>query len=261
MTRKRLDVLVTERGLCESREKAQRLILAGSVLVDGHPSTKAGVRVDEDCRIELKERPRFVSRGGEKLEGAFEAFGPDVQGRICIDIGASTGGFTDCLLQHGAARVYAVDVGKGQLHWQLRNDPRVVVIEGINARYLDASMLPAEVPSFATIDVSFISLTKILPAAIQVLAPDAYIVALIKPQFEAGRSEVGKGGVVRDPAVRAAVIDRVHAFCEALGLHWHAVTESPITGPAGNVEYLAFLSRRSPDGSARPDRQDEGVLA
>jgi 23S rRNA (cytidine1920-2'-O)/16S rRNA (cytidine1409-2'-O)-methyltransferase len=242
MTRKRLDVLVTERGLCESREQAQRLILAGSVLLNGHPATKAGAQVDADAELRIKEQPRFVSRGGEKLQGAFDVFAVDVRGRTCVDIGASTGGFTDCMLQHGAARVYAVDVGKGQLHWRLRNDPRVVVIEGVNARYLDRSMLPPDTPTFATLDVSFISLTKVLPAVIQVLATGADIVALIKPQFEAGRSEVGKGGVVRDPGTRMAVVDRIHAFCDEAGLRWRGVTESPIRGPAGNVEYLAWLS-------------------
>lgn len=239
----RLDVLVNERGLTESREQAKRLILAGKVLVDGHVLAKPGWQVDAGAAIELKETPRFVSRGGDKLAAAFEAFDLDVTGIDCIDVGSSTGGFTDCLLQHGAARVIAVDVGKGQLHWKLRNDPRVAVLEKVNARYLRIDDLPFR-PAFAGVDVSFISLTVILPAVTQVLTRPAALVTLIKPQFEAGRDEVRKGGVVRDPAVRARVIDRIREFgTGTLDLEWQGLAESPLKGPAGNVEFLAYWRR------------------
>jgi 23S rRNA (cytidine1920-2'-O)/16S rRNA (cytidine1409-2'-O)-methyltransferase len=239
--KERLDILVAQRGLVESREQAQRLIMAGQVLVDGHAATKSGARVAAVARIELKVRPRFVSRGGNKLESAFTAFSLDVTGLTCIDVGASTGGFTDCLLQHGAARVYAIDVGRAQLHPRVAADSRVTVIDGFNARYLSPADLP-ERPACACLDVSFISLTKVLPAVISVLAPGADIVALIKPQFEAGRGEVSRGGVVRAADVRAAVVARVRAVCtRELGLIWHGVRESPLRGPAGNVEFLAWM--------------------
>ena len=239
MAKERLDVLVADRGFAESREQARRLILAGQVRVAGDVATKPGHRYEADVEIHVKPLPRFASRGGDKLEGAFAAFDINVEGAICLDIGASTGGFTDCLLQHGAVKVIAIDVGKGQLHWKLRNDPRVVVMEGVNARHLVAADLPA-VPSFAVVDVSFISLTKILPALIQVLSPKAEIVTLIKPQFEAGRRDVGKGGVVRDEAVRAQVVARIKTFgTEELGLTCCGVCDSPLKGPAGNVESFA----------------------
>ncbi|MBN1557163.1 MAG: TlyA family RNA methyltransferase [Lentisphaerae bacterium] len=238
--KQRLDVLLVERGLAESRERAQRLIGAGAVTVEGAPAPKAGHRVPADVRIEVKAPPRFVGRGGDKLEAAFEAFGLDVAGRVCVDVGASTGGFTDCLLQHGAARVYAVDVGRGQLHWRLRNDPRVTVMEKVNARLLPPDAFPDR-PDFAVLDVSFIALTKVLPAVIASLSRPAELVTLIKPQFEAARHEVGRGGVVRNPAVRAAVVERVRAFgTETLGLAWQGVRPSPVLGPAGNVEFLAY---------------------
>jgi 23S rRNA (cytidine1920-2'-O)/16S rRNA (cytidine1409-2'-O)-methyltransferase len=242
MPKERLDILVARLGLAESREQAQRLILAGQVLVDGHAAAKAGVRIDETASVELKARPRFVSRGGDKLEGAFVAFPLDVTGRICLDVGASTGGFTDCLLQHGAARVYAVDVGRAQLHPRVAQDPRVVVMDGLNARHL----APADIPEpiqFACVDVSFISLTKVLPAVIQALVGGAHLVTLIKPQFEAGREQVGRGGVVRDESVRLAVVERMRAFCTTtLALEWRGSCESPLRGPAGNVEFLAWLT-------------------
>ena len=244
MPKERLDVLLVERSLVESREKAQRLILAGQVLAGGQPATKAGHRFDRGVKIEVKTGPRFVSRGGEKLEAAFETFPLRVDGAVCLDVGASTGGFTDCLLQHGARQVIAVDVGKGQLHWKVRQDPRVVVLDELNARYLRKEDVPAT-PAFACVDVSFISLTKVLPAVIDVLAPMADIVTLIKPQFEAGRDEVGKGGVVRDPAVRQTVVDRIRQWgTAAVGLEWIGVRESPIRGPAGNVEFLACWRKR-----------------
>ncbi|MFZ4395355.1 MAG: TlyA family RNA methyltransferase [Kiritimatiellia bacterium] len=234
----RLDNLVVGRGLAESKEQAQRLILAGLVRVQGHPATKAGHKFPADATIEVAARPRFVSRGGDKLEGAFAAFGLDVVGKDCLDVGASTGGFTDCLLQHGAARVVALDVGHDQLHGRIRQDPRVVVIEGFNARYLAAKDLPFQ-PQFAVVDVAFISLRLILPPMCAVLVPDAELISLIKPQFEAGR-EQAPGGVVRDPAVREAVVVAIRTFGEAhTGLRWLGVTPSPLPGPEGNVEFLA----------------------
>jgi len=238
MPKERLDVLLVQRALAESREQAQRLILAGQVLADGQPATKAGHRFDTEIPLAIKTGPRFVSRGGEKLEAALRAFSLDVTNVVCLDVGASTGGFTDCLLQYGARSVFAVDVGKGQLHWKVRRDPRVTVLDEVNARYLKAGDLP-EAPAFACVDVSFISLTLVLPAVIQVLARSADLVTLIKPQFEAGRDEVGKGGVIRDPAVRQAVVDKVRAWGTGAGLKWIGVCESPIKGPAGNVEFLA----------------------
>ena len=239
----RLDQRVVELGLVESREKAQRLILAGCVKVNDRVETKASHTLPEKAVVSLVEQERFVGRGGEKLEGAFLRFDLNVHGKVCLDIGASTGGFTDCLLQHGAARVYAMDVGRGQIHARLRADSRVVVMDGVNARYLAPADLP-EVPGFATIDVSFISLTKILPAVTQLLAGGGQIVSLIKPQFEAGRDQVGKGGVVRSEAVRDEVVERVRRFgVGELGLQWLGVCPSPIQGPAGNVEFLAWWGK------------------
>lgn len=239
MAKERLDTLVVARGLAESREQAQRMIMAGEIRVAGQPALKGGHRFACDVLLEAKPRSRFVSRGGEKLEGAFSAFGLDVTGRECLDVGASTGGFTDCLLQHGAARVIALDVGHGQLHWRIRQDARVTVIEHFNARFMVAADL-AYTPSVAVTDVSFISLRLILPPMVEVLAPGGEIVSLIKPQFEAGREQVGRGGVVRDPEVHRAVVAQIRAFGEeSLGLTWLAVTESPIHGPKGNVEFLA----------------------
>lgn len=242
--KKRLDQLLVERGLAESREKAQRLILAGMVEVDGRPAGKPGHAYDDGTgtRIDVKQGERYVGRGGEKLEGAFRAFGLDVAGCVCLDVGASTGGFTDCLLQHGAARVYAVDVGRGQLDWRLRQDPRVVVMEGVNARYLAPGDVPESV-TFAVVDVSFISLTRILPAVTQVVV-SGQIVTLIKPQFEAGRERVGRGGVVRDESVRRDVVESVRQFgTGTCGLEWLGCVESPLRGPAGNVEYLAHWKK------------------
>ncbi len=240
MKKTRLDQLVVDKGLAESREKAKRLILAGQVLVDGHPAPKPGHPLTADHKIILKEAERFVSRGGEKLEGAMEAFELSLTGTICLDIGSSTGGFTDCMLQHGAGKVYAVDVGKGQLHWKLREDERVVVMEGVNARYLTPEDIP-EPADFASIDTSFISLTKILPAVRLLLKPGGEIVSLIKPQFEAGKKEVDKGrGVITDPAIHEAVVSKVRAFgTEELGLEWLGLATSPIKGPKGNIEFLA----------------------
>lgn len=237
--RQRLDQLLVERGLAESRAKAQRLILAGAVHATGQPALKPGQEFPVNVVLVVAVPERFVGRGGEKLEKAFEVFALDVRDKVCLDVGASTGGFTDCLLQHGAAKVFAVDVGKGQLHWKLRQDPRVVMLEQVNARYLKPGDLDAT-PSFAAVDVSFISLTKVLPAVNTILCRGAEIVTLIKPQFEAGRKEVGHGGVVRDAAVHARVVAKIRAFGEMeLGLAWRGVCESPIRGPAGNIEFLA----------------------
>lgn len=236
---------MVERGLAPSREKAQRLILAGAVRVAGQVLDKAGRELRDDALIEVTAADRFVSRGGLKLEGAFEHFGLEVTGLACVDVGASTGGFTDCLLQHGAARVYAFDVGKGQLDWRLRQDPRVVVREEFNVRYLTRADLP-EAFQFAVVDVSFISLTLILPPVTTLIEPGGHIVTLIKPQFEAGREQIGKGGVVREATVREAVVQRIREFGQSeLGLVWHGVRESPIQGPAGNIEFLALWRKPS----------------
>jgi 23S rRNA (cytidine1920-2'-O)/16S rRNA (cytidine1409-2'-O)-methyltransferase len=237
--KERLDVLVAARGLAESREQAQRVIRAAQVRVDGQVCTKPGLRYSPAAAIAVAALPRYVSRGGEKLEAGLDAFALDPAGRRCLDVGASTGGFTDCLLQRGAAHVDAVDVGRGQLHWKLRNDPRVTVHEGVNARSLTGDRFAAP-PEFAVTDVSFISLTLVLPAVKHVLAPVSEIVTLIKPQFEAGRAEVEKGGVVRDEAVRRRVVDAIRAFCETrLGWRCVGVVASPLKGPAGNTEFLA----------------------
>lgn len=216
------------------------MILAGDVRVAGQVQSKPGHTYPVDADVSITAPPRYVSRGGEKLEAALKHFQIDPTGLVCLDIGASTGGFTDCLLQHGAVRVYAVDVGHGQLHARLLSDPRVVAMDRFNARNLDMTTLP-EKPALAVMDASFISLTLLLPAVTQVLAPGAQLVTLIKPQFEAGRSDVGRGGVVRDEAVHQRVIDEVRAAGEARArLQWIGVCTSPLKGPAGNVEFLAY---------------------
>jgi len=237
MAKQRLDVLLVERGLAESRAQAQRLIRAGEVRVTGQISDKPGTQIETSAEIAVQARPRFVGRGGEKLEAALERFGLDVAGAAAADVGASTGGFTDCLLQRGARRVYAIDVGYGQLAWRLRNDPRVAVMERTNARYLGELPEPLDL---VAADVSFISLRLILPAAVDWLRPDGHVVALIKPQFEAGRREVGKGGVVRDPAVHRRVLARVLDAAAELGLGLRGLIPSPLRGPAGNVEFLGW---------------------
>jgi 23S rRNA (cytidine1920-2'-O)/16S rRNA (cytidine1409-2'-O)-methyltransferase len=237
----RLDVLLVERGLVPSRERARALVLAGQVTVDGRVVSKAGTAVPERASLVLAtpDHP-YVGRGGLKLAHALDAFGILVAGREGLDIGASTGGFTDVLLQRGAMRVIALDVGHGQLDWRLRNDPRVVVLEGVNARYLTPAQLPGPV-DVVTIDVSFISLALVLPQVPALLRPGADIVALVKPQFEAGREEVGKKGVVRDPAVHERVIERVTQALAAAGLFRAGLTPSPVTGAEGNVEFLMYL--------------------
>ena len=237
----RLDSALVERGLVASRTVAQSLVMEGKVRVNGQVAAKPASAVADDDRIEVEAPPRFVSRGGEKLEGAFAAFpGWQVDGRVCLDVGSSTGGFTDCLLQHGAKRVMAVDVGTNQLAWKLRSDPRVWVKENFNARYMTAADLP-ERPSRAVTDVSFISLKLILPPMAEVLEPGGEIVSLIKPQFEAGRG-AAPGGVVTDPTIRAQVVDDISAFGrDELALELLGVAESPIRGKdKGNVEYLAW---------------------
>lgn len=240
----RLDSLLLERGLAPSRERARALILAGQVRVAGQPVTKAGTTVarDADVSLETPDHP-YVGRGGLKLAHALDVFGVDVTGRLALDIGASTGGFTDALLQRGAARVIALDVGHGQLDWKIRSDARVTVMERVNARGLTPEMLPEALRRFdvVTIDVSFISLRHILPVLPPLLALDADVVALVKPQFEAGRQEVGKGGIVRDAAVHARVLEEVSAAADALGLKRAGMTESPITGMEGNSEFLLHL--------------------
>lgn len=241
MPKTRLDLLLVQKGLVESREKAQRLIGAGEVLVNGHMETKASRGLSGEEEIQLKEMPRYVSRGGDKLETAFRNFQLNVVGRKCIDVGASTGGFTDCLLQHGAESVICVDVGKGQLHWKLRNDPRIVVIEGFNARDITPEALPFT-PGFACIDVSFISLRKVLPAVIGCLADGWELVMLVKPQFEAGRKNVAKGGVVKDETVRKRVLDDLRGWCDdELNVMWIDACDSGVRGPAGNMEFVAHI--------------------
>jgi 23S rRNA (cytidine1920-2'-O)/16S rRNA (cytidine1409-2'-O)-methyltransferase len=232
----RLDRLVFERGLCESREKAQALIMAGSIIVNGAKASKPGQQVDEDAKLEALARPLYVGRGGLKLAAALRAFAVDVRDKTCLDIGSSTGGFTDALLQAGAARVHAVDVGVGQLDWRLRNDPRVVTHEGINARALRFDDI-GEIVDFLCCDVSFISVTLILPAAAPLLRPEGQMVILVKPQFEAGKGQVGKGGIVRDPLLHQAACDRVAMAAQGLGFRT-AVMDSPIFGAEGNKEFL-----------------------
>ncbi len=254
MQKIRLDLLLVERGLAESRAKAQALIMAGQVRVDGQVEIKPSSQVSSAARLVLETGPRFVSRGGEKMEAALATFPVDVAGRVCADVGASTGGFTDCLLQHGVAKVYAIDVGKGLLHWKLRTDPRLVVMEETNARHVES--LPEPV-SLVTVDVSFISLKILLPVVNGWFGPpsgsphmsemggekEGGIIALIKPQFEAGRKETARNkGVIRDPQVHQAVLRDVLAFAQGQGFTVRGLMRSPLLGPKGNVEFLAWFS-------------------
>jgi 23S rRNA (cytidine1920-2'-O)/16S rRNA (cytidine1409-2'-O)-methyltransferase len=234
----RLDQLLVERGLADSREKARALILAGQVQVDGQRSDKPGHNIAADSRVDVLARMPYVSRGGLKLAAALDHFAIEVAERTCIDVGASTGGFTDCLLQRGAARVWAVDVGHGQLDWTLRKDLRVVVCEGINARYLKPEDFPQRF-DLAVCDASFISTTLLIPAIVATLTADGEMVILVKPQFEAGRGQVGKGGIVRDPALHQAACDRVRAVVEGLGFDAQVI-DSPILGAEGNREFLLY---------------------
>ena len=248
MPKSRLDQLLVARGLAQSRERARALLLAGHVDVDGVRVTKAGTLVDEAAAIVMRQPDHpWVGRGGIKLAHALDAFGLDVTGITALDIGASTGGFTDVLLQRGAARVVALDVGHNQIDWRLRTDPRVVCLEGMNARYLKPEDLPADARAFAlvTIDVSFISLTQILPVVPPLLSPGGRVVALVKPQFEAGRSDVGPGGIVRDPAIHARAIDQVTAAALQIGLKRLRLESSPVTGAEGNQEFLVLFERHS----------------
>lgn len=239
----RLDILLVKRGLAKSRERARAMIMEGKVLVNGTTATKPGMQVKVDASLELKgEDIPYVSRGGLKLEGALKAFGVDPTGKIAMDIGASTGGFTDCLLQHGASRVYAVDVGYGQIDWRLRTDPRVVVIERTNIRYIQRQKVPEDV-ELITIDVSFISLKKVIPRALEFLIPGGEIIALVKPQFELKREDVEKGGVIRSEEKRKRALYSVIEFARELGLEVLGSTESPIKGAKGNVEYFVHLKK------------------
>lgn len=238
----RLDVLLVERGLEETRQRAQAVIMSGQVFVEGRRADKPGQSVAADAAVEVRGGLAYVSRGGLKLEKAMKAFPITLEGAACGDIGASTGGFTDCMLQNGARRVYAVDVGYGQLAWKLRSDPRVVCLERTNARYLSREQVP-EALDFASVDVSFISLRLILPPLAALLREGGQIVSLVKPQFEAGREKVGKKGVVRDPAVHLEVLERYLDHAREAGLTVRGLTWSPIRGPEGNIEYLGFLEK------------------
>lgn len=243
--KERLDVLMVNNGLAASRELAKAYIMAGDVYVDGNKEDKAGTKVDVNANIELRGKVMpYVSRGGYKLEKAMEVFPVTIEGKICMDIGSSTGGFTDCMLQNGASKVYSIDVGYGQLAWKLRNDERVVCMEKTNVRYITEEQVPDQ-PQFASVDVSFISLTKVIPPALNVMSDDAQLVCLIKPQFEAGREKVGKKGVVRDKKVHEEVILKIIDFAFEIGLNVIGIDFSPIKGPEGNIEYLIMLDRKN----------------
>lgn len=257
--KKRLDILVFEKGFAESREKAKAIIMAGQVYVDNQKADKCGAAYDEAVRLEVRGSTLpYVSRGGLKLEKAINSFGLDLTDKITMDIGASTGGFTDCMLQNGAKKVYAIDVGYGQLAWKLRNDKRVVNLERTNMRRVTREQVPDEI-DFFSVDVSFISLRLILPVARQLTAPDAQAVCLIKPQFEAGREKVGKKGVVRDPSVHAEVVSGIFDFCLQNGFDVLGLDYSPIKGPEGNIEYLIHL-RRSDSPQAKAEITPEELV-
>jgi len=241
--KERADALLVSRGLCDSREQAKRLILAGEVLTGTTVVAKPSTKLPTDTELTVKDKPKYVGRGGLKMEGALDTFPIDPTGMTCLDVGASTGGFTDCLLQYGAAKVYAFDVGTNQLVWKLRNDPRVVVKEKFNARYMTPDDI-GEPIDLAVTDVSFISLTKILPPMFATLKPEGQIVCLIKPQFELEREDISKGGIVRDPELHQRAVDKIHQFVsEELGHKWVDCIDSPIKGTEGNREFLALLRR------------------
>ena len=244
-TKERLDQLLVRRGLVASRAVAQRMVMAGQIRLDGQLVLQPGTRVAPDAAVEISSAPRFVSRGGEKLEAGLQQFQLEPAGWACADVGASTGGFTDCLLQHGAERVYAIDVGHGQLHWRLRNDPRVVLMERTNARYLGELPEPIRL---ATVDVSFISLRLILPPVAGWLTDRGELLALVKPQFEAGRKNVGKGGVVKDPLTHQQVLMKVLQAAGEAGLPAQGLIRSPLLGPKGNIEFLAWLRKGGDPG-------------
>lgn len=252
-SKQRLDVLLVEKGLCESREKAKALIMAGQVYVDGQKCDKAGESIDISKTPEIRgETLKYVSRGGLKLEKAINTFPIDLNGKICMDIGASTGGFTDCMIQNGAKKVFAVDVGYGQFSWKLRNDARVVNMERTNIRYVTPNDIGTLI-DFASIDVSFISLKLVLPVLYELLSPCGEAVALIKPQFEAGRGQVGKKGVVRDINIHLTVVENVLSFAKSTGFSVCGLSYSPIKGPEGNIEYLVYLKKEE------NSRQDDGI--
>ena len=238
----RLDILLFEKGLTESREKSRALILAGSVLVNGIVVDKAGTNIKTDSDLKILGKMPYVSRGGLKLEHALEELNINVKGKTAMDAGASTGGFTDCLLQYGAIKVYAVDVGYGQFHWKLRNDERIALFEKTNIRYLEKNTIQDEI-DIAVIDVSFISLLKVIPKIMEFLKTPGEIVALIKPQFEAGKKDIGKGGVVKDEKKRLEIVEKIKSESEKMGLECHGVVKSPIKGPKGNIEYLIYLKK------------------
>lgn len=241
--KKRLDVLVFEKGYAESREKAKAIIMAGEIFVDNQKADKCGQSYDENVNIEFRGKaPKYVSRGGLKLEKAIENFNLDLKGKITMDIGASTGGFTDCMLQNGAEKVYSIDVGYGQLAWKLRNNPRVINLERTNMRKVTRELVPDKI-DFFSIDVSFISIKLLLPVARELLSDNAEAVCLIKPQFEAGREKVGKKGVVRDPLVHIEVVDGIYNFCLENGFSVLNLDYSPIKGPEGNIEYLIHIKK------------------
>lgn len=250
-TRERLDKLLVDRGIVQSRERARAMIMAGKVAVDGKTVDKPGTQIDEEARLEVQSGDSsYVSRGGEKLEGALKVFAVDPKGMVAMDVGASTGGFTDCILQKGAEKVYAVDVGYGQLAWKLRRDPRVVNLERRNIRYLPREEVK-EALDLIVIDTSFISVEKFLPHLLGFLKKGGAIISLIKPQFEVGKGEVGKGGVVRDRALHEKVIERISDFSRRLGLKVLGVTESPLLGPKGNKEFFIYLKKENgEDGKA-----------
>lgn len=243
--KKRLDMMLVERALAPSREKAKAYIMAGQVYVDGQKEDKAGSMFTETVKVEVRGNTLpYVSRGGLKLEKAMNEFDVSLEGKVCMDVGASTGGFTDCMLQNGASKVYSIDVGYGQLAWKLRNDSRVICMEKTNVRYITEEDVPDK-PEFASVDVSFISLTKVIPPAINVMAEDAQMVCLIKPQFEAGREKVGKKGVVREKSTHKEVLLKIIDFAFEIGLNIIGIDFSPIKGPEGNIEYLIMLDRKN----------------
>lgn len=260
MSKQRLDMALVERGLAETRQKAQAIIMSGVVFVNGQKADKAGFAVAEDASIEVRGNALpYVSRGGLKLEKAMREFGLKLEGCVCADIGASTGGFTDCMLQNGAAKVYAVDVGYGQLDWKLRSDPRVVCLERTNARYLTHEQVPDEL-DFASIDVSFISLRLILPAVNGLLKDSGHVACLVKPQFEAGREKVGKKGVVRDPNVHREVLEHFLTHTKENDFTVLALTYSPIRGPEGNIEYLGYLQKGESEASQKIDLDINSIV-
>lgn len=258
--KERLDILIAQRGLAESRERAKAYIMAGVVYVNGQKEDKAGLKVDVTASIEVREKMRYVSRGGFKLEKAMAQFPIELEGKTCMDVGASTGGFTDCMLQNGAVKVYSIDVGYGQLAWKLREDERVVCMEKTNMRYVTHEQIPEEI-DFSSIDVSFISLTKILLPVYNLIKEGGEVVALIKPQFEAGREQVEKHGVVRDPKVHKQVIHLVWEYAKSIGFSIRGLDFSPIKGPEGNIEYLIYLKKAAGELPLETDTLIEKVVS